>query len=142
MVRDTLRPTVLSWLFPRRPYRGHPLAWAVLGGAVAAGLTALGVWLGDQPTDEADLPGIADVAPAAKPDTGVPAVHQLAVMPDPADEVIPPPRLAGDDRIASADPEPELPGRAVAADEEKSDQAVPRRLSDGKATLQPDAGPR
>ena len=27
-----LRPTVLSWLFPRRPYRGHPLAWAGLGG--------------------------------------------------------------------------------------------------------------
>src|SRR5918995_5489293 len=74
-VRDALRPTVLSWLFPRRPYRGHPLAWAVLGAAVAAGLTALGVWLGDQPTDEADLPGIADVAPAANLDTGVPAGH-------------------------------------------------------------------
>jgi hypothetical protein len=147
-VRDALRPTVLSWLFPRRPYRGHPLAWAGLGGAVAAGFTVLGVWLGDQPRDEADLPGIADVAPPETPDVGVPAVHQLAVTPDPIDDSpdeAPPPRLVRDDRTASADPatESESPGRAVAADaEEKPDRVAPIRPSEGKAVLQSDPGPR
>ena len=48
-VREQVRGTWLAWLFPRRPYRGHPLAWAGLGGTVAASLTVFGVWLGDRP---------------------------------------------------------------------------------------------
>jgi hypothetical protein len=35
-VAERLHPTLLSRLFPRRPYRGHPLMWAGLGGGVAA----------------------------------------------------------------------------------------------------------
>ncbi len=35
-VAERLHPTWLSRLFPRRPYRGHPAVWAVLGGGVAA----------------------------------------------------------------------------------------------------------
>lgn len=147
VVRDALRPTVLSWLFPRRPYRGHPLAWAVLGGAVAAGLTALGVWLGDQPGDETIPTGIADVAPPTDPDPGMPAMHHLAVAPDPSGDrpdMAPPPRLLHDDRTASADPatESESSGRAVADTEEKPDRVAPIRPSEGKAVLQSDPGPR
>jgi hypothetical protein len=48
-VLDRVRPTLIGRAFPRRPYRGHPLTWAGLGGVVAAGLTAVGVWLGDPP---------------------------------------------------------------------------------------------
>src|SRR5689334_7505879 len=74
-VRDELRPTLLSWLFPRRRYRGHPLAWAGLGGAVAAGLAAVGVWLGDRPDEDPfPPPAAAEVAPPPHP--GLPAVHQ------------------------------------------------------------------
>lgn len=143
VVRDMLRPTLASWLFPRRPYRGHPLAWAGLGGAVAAGLTALGVWLGDPPADPTGQPVTADVAPP-KPDVGVPARLQLAETPgatDDAPDEVPPPRPTRDDRSASADPD--APGRAVATDaEEKPDPAGPARPLEGKATLQPDAGPK
>lgn len=35
-VAERLYPTWLSRLFPRRPYRGHPAVWAVLGGGIAA----------------------------------------------------------------------------------------------------------
>lgn len=35
-VAERLHPTWLSRLFPRRPYRGHPLVWAGLGGGIAA----------------------------------------------------------------------------------------------------------
>jgi hypothetical protein len=34
--RERLHPTWAARLFPRRPYRGHPLAWAGVGGAIAA----------------------------------------------------------------------------------------------------------
>jgi len=91
-VREALRPTLLSWLFPRRPYRGHPLAWAGLGGVVAAGLTALGVWLGDQPADGTFPTGIADVAPLETPDLGVPAALKLAETPELPDEMPTPAR--------------------------------------------------
>lgn len=82
-VLDRLHPTLISRAFPRRPYRGHPLTWAGLGGVMAAGLTVLGVWLGDpptthvtarrpptQPTDSAPhlRPAIfAEAAPAPRP---------------------------------------------------------------------------
>jgi hypothetical protein len=147
MVREALRPTVLSWLFPRRPYRGHPLAWAGLGGAAAAGLTALGVWLGDPPADPIGPPEIVDAAPPANPDVGVPAGLQLVETPgvtDGSPDVAPPPRPVRDDRTASSDPEaePGLPGRAVADAEEKPDPDVPTRPVEGKAAIQPDAGPK
>jgi hypothetical protein len=35
-VTERLHPTLFSRLFPRRPYRGHPLVWAGLGGGIAA----------------------------------------------------------------------------------------------------------
>ncbi|HET6573054.1 MAG TPA: hypothetical protein VFG68_05595 [Fimbriiglobus sp.] len=142
VVREALRPTVLSWLFPRRPYRGHPLAWAGLGGTVAAGLTALGVWLGDQPDDRTGPPEVVDVAPPANPDVGVPAGIQLVKSPDtPAPPDGAPSR---NDRSASAaDPaaEPESPGRAVASDAEgKPERIAPAPPVESKPTLQSDPG--
>ena len=147
-VREALRPTLLAWLFPRRPYRGHPLAWAGLGGAVAAGLTALGVWLGDPPTDPTGPPEIVDAAPSANPDVGVPAGLQLVETPgvtDDSPDVAPPPRPVRDSRTASSDPEtdPESSGRAVAADaEEKSERAAPAPPVESKSVLQSDPGAR
>ncbi len=41
-VRERVFPTLLSRLFPRRPYRGHPMAWTTFGGAVAASVLVLG----------------------------------------------------------------------------------------------------
>jgi hypothetical protein len=38
-VAERLNPTWVTRVFPRRPYRGHPAAWASLGGAVAAVMT-------------------------------------------------------------------------------------------------------
>lgn len=35
-VRERLRPNWFTRLFPRRPYRGHPLTWTGVGGSVAA----------------------------------------------------------------------------------------------------------
>jgi hypothetical protein len=140
-VREALRPTLLSWLFPRRPYRGHPLAWAGLGGVVAAGLTALGVWLGDQPADGTFPTGIADVAPLETPDLGVPAALKLAETPELPDEM-PSPRPQRDDRSAAAEPatEPESSGRAVATDAEE--KTAPGRSTDGKAVIEPEPGSR
>jgi len=46
---DRLSFDPLVRLFPRRLYRGHPLAWAMVGGLLAAALTVFGVWLGDPP---------------------------------------------------------------------------------------------
>jgi hypothetical protein len=132
VVREALRPTVFSWLFPRRPYRGHPLTWAGLGGVVAAGLTALGVWLGDQPDDGTPAP-TADVTPLANPDAGVPAVLQLTEKPTTTDDDVPgetaPLRPRRGDRLTPADPE--LPGRSLVTDEEEK----PARLPEGKAAV-------
>lgn len=52
-VAERLHPTLLSRLFPRRPYRGHPMAWAGLGGGVAAAV-AVTVALGG--VDRTDVP--------------------------------------------------------------------------------------
>lgn len=40
-VREKLHPTWLTRLFPRRPYRGHPAAWAGVGGTVAAAVAVV-----------------------------------------------------------------------------------------------------
>lgn len=37
-VAERVNPTWVSRLFPRRPYRGHPLAWAGVGGGIGVGL--------------------------------------------------------------------------------------------------------
>lgn len=51
--RDRLFPTWLTWLFPRKSYRGHPATWAGLGGTVAATAAVLAYTLGgaSTPTD-------------------------------------------------------------------------------------------
>jgi hypothetical protein len=97
-VREALRPTVISRLFPRRPYRGHPLAWAGLGAAVAVGLFVFGVELAGPagepesvqapaaavPTTPATSPEVLAVRPhspasaASSPETVLPAAGSLA----------------------------------------------------------------
>jgi hypothetical protein len=37
---EKLNPTWASRFFPRRPYRGHPLAWAAIGGGVTVAVVA------------------------------------------------------------------------------------------------------
>lgn len=77
-VAERLHPTWLSRLFPRRPYRGHPAVWAVLGGGIAAAVAVtltLGVnWRGE-PTF-AHAPTILPVAITAA-DAPTPAEPQL-----------------------------------------------------------------
>jgi hypothetical protein len=159
VVRDALRPTLLSWLFPRRPYRGHPLAWAGLGGAVAAGLTVFGVWLGDRPADNPFPPrNPVDFAPVLPPDGAVslPKVDQFAGRlsvpePDPP-AVAPHPRLVEEGGFATAEPESpaeaDLPAdrRTLAADAEEEtkgeDRTRPGRPDEGKDTLHPDIMPQ
>jgi hypothetical protein len=144
-VRDELRPTLVSWLFPRRRYRGHPLAWAGLGGALAAGLAAVGVWLGDRPDDGPPPPPTAvEVAPPP----GVPTMHQLAADARGGGQLAeaPPPRPAeADDPDPTADPTPTPDRRAVATDAEEpkpADRIAPAaRPADGKTALQPDGPP-
>lgn len=62
-VRDRVRSPLLAKFFPRRPYRGHPVAWLGVGGTVAAGLAVFGVWLADPPDDPDPAP-TAVVRPA------------------------------------------------------------------------------
>lgn len=52
VVQDALHPTLWSRLFPRRPYRGHPLAWTGLGGAAVVALVGVGLWLSESPTPQ------------------------------------------------------------------------------------------
>lgn len=87
-VREAVRGGWLGWVFPRRPYRGHPLAWAGLGGAAAAGLTAFAVWLADPPVNPPEPIGSPRISerPADNP-----VQRQLAVQPI---ELAPRPRTA------------------------------------------------
>lgn len=62
-IRDRVWPSPITWLFPRRPYRGHPAAWAGLGGFTAAALTVFAVWLGDQPSPPYQLTPIPTKTP-------------------------------------------------------------------------------
>ncbi len=141
-VRDALRPSLVSWLFPRRRYRGHPLAWAGLGGAVAAGLTALGVWLGDQPP-ERTRPAIVDLEPVQKPELGVPAVLKIPDGPKSitGDNLSAIPE-SPDDSTDSAN-EDEMPMSEVLPDpDEKREPAAPLAPlappAEGKPILQTD----
>jgi hypothetical protein len=56
--REQLRPTWATRLFPRRPYRGHPLAWAGVGGGLAAAVVAAVL-----PTLTADPPAAVTLLP-------------------------------------------------------------------------------
>ena len=76
-VADRLRPTWLTRLFPRRPYRGHPLAWAGVGGSVTAAV----VYFAATPP--------ADPSPA-------PVAHTPAV--------VAPPASAPESRMATTEP--------------------------------------
>ncbi len=51
-VADHVRRPLLSRWLPHRRYRGHPLAWVGVGGAVAAGLAVVGIWLADTADDD------------------------------------------------------------------------------------------
>jgi hypothetical protein len=67
-VAERLFPTWVSRLFPRRPYRGHPVVWAVLGGGVAA-VAAVVITLNSAPAP------IAPLAYAGPP----PKLHAVSV---------------------------------------------------------------
>ena len=56
--REKLQPTWATRLFPRRPYRGHPLAWAG-GGGLAAAVVAVVL-----PVLTAEPPAVVTLLPA------------------------------------------------------------------------------
>ncbi|MCZ2340191.1 MAG: hypothetical protein LC104_00160 [Bacteroidales bacterium] len=64
-VRDRIRPGFFSRIFPRRPYHGHPITWAGLGGSAAVVLTIFGVWLGESPAPPPVHPPLVMTAPAS-----------------------------------------------------------------------------
>ncbi|MFO0852119.1 MAG: hypothetical protein U0871_26675 [Gemmataceae bacterium] len=126
-VLDRLRPTLISRAFPRRPYRGHPLTWAGLGGVMAAGLTALGVWLGDPPAAPVSArrppARMIDATPAPRPVQFVEAAP--APRPAPAAPVVvadatPAPALAA----SQADVRPPAPTGKPAPEDETTPPAV------------------
>lgn len=57
---DRVRRPWLSRIVPLRAYRGHPLAWAGLGGTVVAATLSLGLWLGEAPLRELPAPPVAE----------------------------------------------------------------------------------
>lgn len=67
--RERLHPTWAARLFPRRPYRGHPLAWAGVGGAVAAAVSLAVTHLSAEPTPVAP-PLVAAGDPPPEPSAG------------------------------------------------------------------------
>ena len=75
-VRDRLFPTWLTRLFPVRAYRGHPAAWAALGGCAAAGVLAVGWGWSD------DRPQQVFAPPVAPPFTTVISVEAPRLGPD------------------------------------------------------------
>lgn len=60
---ERLHPTWVSRLFPRRPYRGHPVAWAGLGGGIAA-VVAFAV-VGQTPSPPVQVAGLSRPLPVA-----------------------------------------------------------------------------
>jgi hypothetical protein len=85
--RERIHPTWASRLFPRRPYRGHPLAWAGGGGALAAlGVALLSAAFDpDQPTPHIGNPNTARTALAPIADYGPTDVAAEFVEPPPFD---------------------------------------------------------
>jgi hypothetical protein len=69
--RDEVRPTVWGRMVRRRPYHGHPAAWAGLGGTATACLAGFGIWLGTSPVNPIPVPRLG----------GNPAENNVAVNP-------------------------------------------------------------
>lgn len=84
-VRERLFPTWLTRLFPRRSYRGHPAAWAGLGGGVTAAVALVWLSLAGEPSPapfgetqhsfRRALPAVQPVT-GAEPDPAVPDSHE------------------------------------------------------------------
>jgi hypothetical protein len=77
-VAERLTATWVSRLFPRRPYRGHPAAWAALGGGMAAALTvAVLLNLSSEP----GTPRLVGPAPSHGMFAAAPALDDVVVPP-------------------------------------------------------------
>ena len=87
-VHDRLSADPLTRLFPRRPYRGHPLTWATVGGLLAAGLTVFGVWLGDPPRSPSPARIRFVEQPSPEIPTNDPVTTAVAPRPERQPEVI------------------------------------------------------
>jgi hypothetical protein len=74
-VRDRLLGWWPGWL-ARRPYRGHPLAWAVMGAVTVAGATLMALSIPEQDIAHQQLP--AATAPASGP---MPSVEVAGTLP-------------------------------------------------------------
>lgn len=69
--RAAIRERLSGWRAPallsRRAYRGHPLAWAMLGAVAVAACTVAGLSLADrEPTADPEVPAVA-IAPDPRP---------------------------------------------------------------------------
>ena len=149
-VREALRPTVISRIFPRRPYRGHPLAWAGLGAAAAVGLFFVGVELAgpvSEPTAVQAPPTVAPVIPPTSPEilatlprsatveTGRPAPGPLATNHPAAHTGTTPGHVPGP-AGEPTDMSQHLPtGPAIAADPETPGTGMTQPRSDPKPGL-------
>lgn len=97
--REKLNPTWVSQLLRRRPYRGHPIAWAGVGGSIAA--VIVGVAL---PQLWADSPDAITLLPA---DQQYASAISRALTDQPPFEDVPvtlvegPPALKGTDPLAN-----------------------------------------
>ena len=90
LIRERLRPLGAwrpRWL-SRRAYRGHPIAWAILGAGVVAGATLTGLQLAatDSP------PAVASISPPPAPAAPLPQ--------EPAEQLAPTPAVEGNLRAA------------------------------------------
>ena len=143
-ILDRLRPTLFTRAFPRRPYRGHPLAWAGLGGTVAAGLTAFGVWLADPPAGPATVATVRTVEslPTLQPvlvAECAPAPRPVRPAPTVVAEATPSPALAA----TRADVRPPAPAAKPSPEEEATPPAIegpPHDPSPARTATDPTAG--
>ena len=75
-VRERLFPTWRTRLFPRRSYRGHPAAWATLGGSLSAAVVVVLVSAGGTPPTAS--------SPAQMAPMSVPSGAAMFVPPEPS----------------------------------------------------------
>jgi hypothetical protein len=150
-VREALRPTIVSRLFPRRPYRGHPLAWAGVGAAAAIGLIVVGLELGrpvnapstvQAPITSATPPAVqpeilAKLPPVQPPASSPPAAGPLATNLPPVHPGTSPDPLPDSSMGGSGDMTPMGPtGPAIASDPDVTEAGrAPPPRRDPKAGL-------
>ncbi len=79
VTEEVRHPFLAKWL-PHRRYRGHPMAWLGLGGGVAVGLVAIGLWIADSPDDDPAPPASPGIARLEEPHQPLPSPTIVRVV--------------------------------------------------------------